>query len=263
MADEEVKPIEEVKPEEPKQEEPAQEELPLAAAEETPKEEPAIEAKAEEPKPEEKPAEEPKPDWKEKELKSKHRQLQEAKRREQELQAKLETQQALLAKFNQSQPDQIQTVPADEVERKANELVAQRQYIENCNKAAQLGEKTYGDWKSAIENLELLGGFDSPTMNGVLATDDPAKVLYELGKQPDHYHRIMALPYERRIIEMNKIAEKAMQAKPVSNAPAPVNPISGKAAPARETLRDEFDDDKWYQIRLAQKRQKWDREHRR
>lgn len=254
MADEEVKPAEEITEEKPL--ETAQEELPLAAAEETPEEKP-VEAAAEEVKPEEKLPEEPKPDWKEKELKAKHRQLQEAKRREAELQAEIDAKNALLSKFNQGTNEQA-TVPVDEVERKAKELVAQQKYIESCNTVAQEGEKTYGEgWKGSLENLELLGGFDTATMNGVLATDAPAKVLFELGKNPEHYHRIMALPLERRIIEMGKLAMQPSNTKPVSNAPAPVNPVGGRAAPAAATLRDDLDDDKWYQIRMAQKRAKW------
>ena len=254
MADEEVKPDEEVPqvPTETVEEVPAeakQEELPLAAE------------AAEEPKPEEPKPEEPKPDWRERELKAKHRQLQEAKRREAELQQQLEAAKALAAKFNQkTEPEFPQVVPVDQVEKRAQELLANQRYVEDCNKTAQKGEQVYGDsWKEAVSNLEMLGGFDQDTMNGVLATDDPAKVLFELGKNPDHYHRIMELPPAKRIIEMGKIAMQQIQPKKVSEAPPPVNPIGGRAAPAKATLTDELDDDKWFQIRRAQRREKWER----
>src|ERR1035437_6069435 len=131
MADEEVKPNEEVHavPIETSEEVPAeakQEELPLDAAEETKTEEPVIEEpKAEEPK-----IEEPKPDWKDKELKAKHRQLQEAKRREADLQRRAEAAEALASKFNQKteQAEYKTTVPIDEVDKRADEKLVQRQY---------------------------------------------------------------------------------------------------------------------------------------
>ena len=255
MADEEVKPNEEVPQVAPETiaEVPAeakQEELPLAASEE----QPAEKVKVEEVK------EEPKPDWKDKELKAKHRQLQESKRREIELQRRAEAAEALAAKFNQKteQTEYQATVPVDEVDKRAKELVAQQRYLEDCNKTAQSGEKIYGEsWKDAVSNLEILGGFDQQTMNGVLATDDPAKVLYELGRNPDNYHRIMELSPEKRIIEMSKLAMQPTTKK-VSEAPAPVSTVGGRAAPAATTLNDNLDDDKWFQIRRAQRRAKWE-----
>ena len=104
----------------------------------------------------------------------------------------------------------------------------------------------------------MLGGFDQDTMNGILASDDPAKALYELGKNPDQYHRIMELPVPRRIIEIGKIAMQAASPKKVSEAPAPVTPVGGRAAPAATTLDDKMDDDKWFQTRRAQRRAKWE-----
>src|SRR5664280_2514513 len=126
MADEEVKLNEEViaVPIETSEEVPAeakQEELPLIPAEETKEE--TIEVKAEEPK-----VEEPKLDWKDKELKAKHRQLQESKRREADLQRRAEAAEALASKFNQKVENlpefQPSVVPADQVEKRAQELLS-------------------------------------------------------------------------------------------------------------------------------------------
>jgi hypothetical protein len=267
MADEEVKPVEEQVTETPPTEETKQEELPLVAATEEVPEEEQIGDKADETlqaiKAAERelgknPTDEPKTDWREKELKAKHRQLKDAERREQEMKAKIDALEALAAKFNQPTSVEPAVVPVDEVDRRAKEILAQQQYVENCNKAAQEGESTYKEgWKAAVENLELLGGFDPATMNGVLATDAPAKVIYELGKNPDNYHRIMQLPLEKRIIEMGKLAMNP-SSKPVSNAPAPVNPVGGRTAPPAQVLRDDMDDDKWYAIRRAQRQKKWE-----
>lgn len=251
MADEEVKPVE---PTVNEPVEPAQEELPLAAEAapeaETKAEETPSEPVAEEPK------EEPKPvDWKDRELKSKHRQLQDAKRVLAEKEARI----AALEALGTAGSEPAKPIAADDVEKRAQELVAQRQYVEDCNKTAQDGETRFKtDWKPAVDNLEMLGGFDMPTMNGVMATDDPAKVLYELGKDPDKYHRIMGLTLEKRIIEMGKLAMQPASPRKVSEAPAPVAPVGGRAAAPPATLNDKMDDDQYFAIRRAQRRAKWE-----
>lgn len=254
-----------------------QEELPLA---DKPADEPVIEAKADETPPEvaaeetpaeakPEPVEERKPDdWMPKELKAKHRQVQDLKRQVAEEKAAREAAEALAAKFNQTPANNVtSSVPVDEVEKRAQQLVQQQRYIEDCNKAAQAGEKSFGaDWKSAIENLELKGGFDEQTMRGILATakkhgsDAPAKVLYELGKDPNRYDALMALPYEERIIEMADLVRTA-PSKPVSNAPAPVSTVGGKATPVGKTLSDGLDDDQWFAIRRAQRLKKFKDSH--
>ena len=250
MADEEVKveekPVEEIK----------QEELPLEAKAEVPAEEVKAEAEAapvEEVKPEPV-SEEPKVDWKDRELRKKHAQIKDRDRLLAEKEAELAALRAIAERTNKDQVPAPQHDIQPDIQREAAKLVAQQKYIEDCNKTAQDGEKKYGGgWKDAVSTLETLGGFDADTMIGVLATDDPAKVFYELGKNPDNYHRIMELPPARRIIEMGKLAMQSTPAKQVSNAPAPVSPVGGKAAPAKETLSDGLDDDKWYAIRQAQR----------
>lgn len=246
MAEEELKTVEEVIEE--TKPEATQEELPLAAA--TEKEPEKVEAAAD--KPAEPVVEPPKEDWKDKELKAKYRKQKELERILAEKEAEIAARDALLAKFNQGKDEPRQTA-SDEIEKKVQERLAAEKYAEQGLKVQEDGEKKFGPaFKEAIGTLEVLGGFDMPTMQGILATDDAAKVLHELGKNPDRYHAIMALPYERRIIEMGKIA-MSPASKPVSNAPAPVNPVGGRAAPARETINDTMDDETWYKLRQQQK----------
>ena len=260
MADEEVvkEPIE-VKPEIPVEipaEPPSEPELPLA---ETPESVPEVVAEPVE-------AEalvETKPDWKDKELKKKHAQIMEARRQLEAKEKEIEGLRSIATKSDGTQPVNA-TLPQNEVEAAAKRLVAQERYIEECNRTAYAGENRYkGEWKEAISNLETLGGFDMDTMNGLLATDDPPKVLYEIGKNPDHYHRIMEMSAPKRILEMGKLAMQPTQAKKVSEAPAPVRPVSGSAAPPPTTLTDNMNDDAWYAARQAQRRAKWEANNRR
>ncbi len=146
-----------------------------------------------------------------------------------------------------------------EVDAAADRKLATQRYNEDCNKAATEGEKAFPDWKDAVSNLETLGGFDMETMNGILASDNPAKALYELGKNPENYHRIMELSPARRIIEIGKIAMAPVQAKKVSDAPPPVNPVGGRAAPVAATeITDKMDDDTAYAILKARRAKRFE-----
>lgn len=257
------------------EEELKQEELPLVdekPAEAVPdKVEETVEVAAEETPAEvkEPEAEPEKPDWRDKELKAKHRQNKDLERRLAEERNAREAAEAINAKFNQGKQEAAPPgyVPATEVSRLAAEERAKEKYIEQCNIAANAGEKTFGaDWKEAIENLELKGGFDEQTMRGILATarrhgtEAPAKILFELGKDPNRYDALMALPYEERIIEMADLVRQPAT-KTVSSAPAPVAAIGGKAAPAGKTLSDGQTDDEWYSVRMGQKRKRWESRH--
>lgn len=242
MADEEiVPPVEEAKA-------PEQPELPLA--EEAAPDAEATPETAEAEPPAEQVVEEAAPDWKDRELGSKHRQIQKLK---DELARERSEKEALKALTDRvagsetpTQPLQ-QTISQSDIDAAADRKIAHDRYVEDCNKTAETGEKAYGtEWRGAVQNLELLGGFDPDTMTGLLATDDPAKVLFELGKNPDNYHRIMQLPSAKRIIEMGKLAMTPVATKKVSEAPAPVNPVGGRAAPAPTTLNDNMSDDEWY-----------------
>lgn len=255
MADEEVKVEDQVT--EQVAEENKEPELPLAAeAKEEPEKVEAAEVKEEEKK------EEPKQDWRDKELKAKYRRQKELERELLEAKNELEAQKVLLSKFNQGKTEEAPN-PDAEIDRRVQERLAQQQYLEKCNAADAKGKEIYKEnWSQAVDNLQLLGGFDNQTMGGILATDDPAKVLFELGKDPDKFHQIMALPFERRIIEMGKIA-MAPAAKPISSAPAPVNPVGGRALPPKTVLRDEMPDEEWYAVRRAQRAEKRKAEARR
>ena len=243
MADEEVK--EEIVAEVPK-EETTQAELPLEE-----KTEEIAEVKAEEVKAEEtETVEEVKPDWKDRELKKKHAQIMEARR-------PLEARDAELAALTAGQT--VPAVPTQEIEAKARELMEQQRYLDSCNSANEMGQKNFkGEWKQSLETLEQLGGFDTATMRGIMATGSPDKALYLLGKDPNEYHRIMDMPFERRIVELTKLVEKPLVApKQVSQAPAPVRTVGGTAAPAKVELNDKMSDEEWYAAAKAARAKKF------
>lgn len=148
------------------------------------------------------------------------------------------------------------------VHNEAARLAALTKYNEDCNVVADTGKKAYGnEWDAAMSNIATLGILDQETMNGVLATDNPAKVLYELGASPEKLQNIMELPPAKRIAEMTKMSI-AKAAKPkISDAPPPIEPVKGRNDGDPNDLTNVKNDDEWFAKRRAQKRAKLEAQH--
>lgn len=211
-------------------------------------------------------------DWRDRQIRRQHARLQEEKRQKEELQAELEATRAMLSRTGGAAPpaggDQPPAAPAGDdqspagvtqeaVRQEAARMRAQEKFNEDSTKADKDGSKRFGaNWTKATDNLRTLGGFDVETMQQVLATDDPAKLLYELGTNPDKYHEIMDLPPYKRFAEMVKLAAapapKPAARKP-SDAPPPVDSLRGQNRGDPNDLRDDLTDDEWYARRQRQK----------
>lgn len=211
-------------------------------------------------------------DWRDREIRRKHAQLKDKDRAIEEMRRENEELRAIAERASRAQPagGEDSPVPAPavraapdadrgaSVREEAARMLAKESYDRDCNAADAAGRKKYGaDWGTAIERLTTLGTIDVETMVGLLATDDPAKVLYELGSNPDEFHRVMELPPAKRLNEMAKIAAKAEPRKGVSNAPAPVDPLAGRGTAINDELDDKLSDEEWYARRVKKKREKW------
>lgn len=207
--------------------------------------------------------------WKDKEIRRKHAQLQTAKRRESELEAENESLRAIAARTPKAdgetgdEPPARQPAPSlsrDEITQEAQRLVAQQNFDTSANNADAAGRTRYkADWDKATDTLKTLGGFDGATMTQILATDDPAQVLYALGSKPEEYQRIMELPEARRQTELVKLGLPVTKktAAP-SSAAAPVEPLNTRPRADGDALDDKLDDDTWYARRARQKKANWD-----
>lgn len=190
-------------------------------------------------------------DWKDKELKRKHAQIKE---RDRQLAEQAERIRALeeLAQSGGASTEEPRTTPTQnmtqaQIQASAKQLRDQERYQEDLAKINTAGETAYkADWGKSLENLATLGTVEMPTMQSILATDDPAKVLYELGKNPSEYQRIMELPPARQANEFAKLALKAAPRKTVSAAPEPVETIRQRSTPSDAMPPDNVSDDEWY-----------------
>lgn len=215
--------------------------------------------------------ESPKPDdgWKDKELKKKHAQIKERDRQLAESAQRIKDLEELAAKATQrtettEQPTErvAPVIPAKTddaaIKAAAEQLRNQERFNEACVAAEVKGKEVYKEeFEKAVETIQTLGGFDADTMVGILATDDPSKVLYELGKNPNEYHRIMELTPAKRIAEMTKMAMAVTPKPKLSEAPAPVEQVGGRGGGAPSELRDDLSDEEWNAIRDRQEKERW------
>lgn len=225
-----------------------QPETPEAPAEEKP-----VEAKAEE-----KPVEQSKPKNSTKPFQARIDELTGNWRRtERELEAARAELEAV--RKGQQQPAEQQAdegrspdvVPANMVEKLADQLAdqkaAQRQFDNDCNLAFVKGKAAHPeDFEDAIRSFAALGGTQREVLEDVLATDNPADVLYELGKDADEAARVLALPPKRRLAEMIKMANKPAAKPAVSRAAAPIKPVGGTNAKDFDFADDKADDADWF-----------------
>lgn len=240
-------------------------ELPLETPQEQPAAEaPAAEAAATEAAPVEAPAESApeaaaaeaeQQDWRDKELRKKHAQLKERDRELERIRKENEDLRVLAQRPKPAAGEEPvvdlprTTAPAmtqDQVKEAARQLREQERYQENLVSINSTGEKNYGkDWAKALDNLATLGTVEPRTMQAIIGTDDPAKVLYELGKNPAEYQRIMELPEHRQHTEFVKLSLKQAPKAVVSAAPEPVETVRGRVTPSAMP-QDSDDDDTWY-----------------
>lgn len=163
----------------------------------------------------------------------------------------------LLEQISKSSPSPspaptTQQMTDEEIERraqvKAQEMAAAARFNDACNTIVSEGKKEYKDWDEVVRNLGLVGavGKDaSPEfLENAIELKDPHKILHHLGKNLEEAERITKMSPKRMAMELARIEAQlnapavAPAPAPVSQAPAPVIPVGGKAAPGPKSLDD-------------------------
>jgi hypothetical protein len=220
------------------------------------------------------------PDWAEKKLAESSFEAREAKRRAKELEDKVAAYEAVekaraaappapnaaddaAARANapdggyksQAEFDAAVAAEAGRREAAARAQQAAEAFDAKCNAAYAKGKETFADdFDGAVKNLQSVGAMQREVLDLVLETEDPAKVLYELGSDPDKAAALIAMPPAKRALEIARIAVvPPPKSKPanLSNAPRPVTPVDGSARVSSEPS-DEDDDETFFRKREAQ-----------
>ena len=151
----------------------------------------------------------------------------------------------------QVQPLQPQNAQGD-VETRAQQLVAEREFNDACNDVYDKGMTAYPDFQDAINTYGMLGGLKRELIEASLATDNPAKVLYELAKDPDQAEKIMAMTPAKMGVAIAKLERAPAKVASVSKAPAPIKPIEGstkaEADPSKMSMTEWV---KWREKQIA------------
>lgn len=145
------------------------------------------------------------------------------------------------------------------VAAEASRRAAVTAFNNRCNAVEEKGSKSFGTaWSAAKEALSLLddeGTIPSDLLLPALETENPHRVLLALGQDPDLAARLLAMNPMRRAIEIARMDLPAAPTPPRrSNAPPPVDPIRGRAAPAASSAlpSDKDSDAEWLKKRNAQ-----------
>lgn len=215
---------------------------------------------------EEEPAKQP--SWAKKRIDALTREKWDAKREAAELRRQHEETQARLRALedtlNARQTTQADGTPTpltqSDVERlaeaKASQKAAEIEFNTACNTIFNDGVRQFGDFEATLGNFKDVGGLTIPVVQAALATDDPAKALYELAKDRDLADRVLKLSPVKMAAELAKLALKQPKAKPTSAAPAPIQPVRGTATPVAKDPEKMTAGEwmKWREEQLAAKR---------
>lgn len=133
---------------------------------------------------------------------------------------------------------------------------SQADFDAKCNTAYTKGKEAFkDDFDTAINNLRSVGAMQQDVLDLVLETDDPAKVLYELGSDPDQAAALVSMTPAKRAIEVARlalpVAPKKGEPVKLSNAPRPITPVDGSAR-VTATPSDNDDDDTFFRKRAAE-----------
>lgn len=191
--------------------------------------------------------------WFQKRINEQTRKYYEAERKAQELQQRL-------AQYEQQQyqaPDEQQEQYRQPVnldvlaEQKAAQMLAERSFNDSCNKVYETGAKELPNFDAAVSNLQLVG-VTREFLEATTASDAGHKILHHLGQLDNlaEAERILKLPPVQMGRELARLEMKLSQpvTKPVSKAPAPINPI-GSGGVAESGLRDDLPIDEWMRRR--------------
>jgi hypothetical protein len=139
------------------------------------------------------------------------------------------------------------------VKAEAVRVATQQRAVETwnakCNDVEDKGSKAFGTkWAEAKANLAILddeGRIPMDLLSTALETDNPAQVLFELGADLDKATELMAMTPLKRAIAMDRLAQKKPPERQRSQAPAPIDPITGRGG-GNDSPTDRDSDAEWH-----------------
>ena len=147
------------------------------------------------------------------------------------------------------------------IEQRTKEQAAKAQssqelaaFVERANKVrsafAQEAE-AYEDFEDVVTAPGV--AFTNTMIDAVIGTAKPAAVAYYIGQHPAVSRSIAALPRDKQVLEVQKIADMLTKPPAPSKAPEPIKPNAGSTAavePTLEATANNYQD--WLKVRRRQ-----------
>lgn len=112
-------------------------------------------------------------------------------------------------------------------DRMAEEKARVKAFNRACDDVAERGKDEFDDFDKKLRTFQMLGGLPTPLLETITEMPNAHKVLYHLGSDPDLAERVVKMSPVRQAMELARIEGGISKPapRPVSQAPAPVQPI--------------------------------------
>lgn len=197
------------------------------------------------------------------ELQRQQRRIDRLTRNKYQSQAQIQQLQAELARHQGGADDQQAAADQSthtDLRQQAKEVIEQERFNARCDDLVRNAEVQYTDFRGKISELaQELPLFDPQgrpvqILHTILDADDPAAILYHLGSNPDEAAELAEMTPHQQMRHLIKIEQSlsdkpntqpgqpaAKEAKPVTKAPAPIEPnrsASGQFSKPAEAMTD-------------------------
>lgn len=125
-----------------------------------------------------------------------------------------------------------------EVERRAAELRVQDEFNRQCNEVATAGRTAFPDFEDRVRVLQSLvtpgdsgeAAAYTELLSAAIETGEGAKLLHELGGDPDEAERLLRLSPRRMAVELTRKAAVLAAAAPtnITQAPKPITAVNNR-----------------------------------
>lgn len=160
---------------------------------------------------------------------------------------------------SQEEFEQAVAFRSEQDQRARQEAARVEQFNAACNKTFESGKAKYADFEDALVHLGNTGALTPEVLSAIMETDEPDRILYDLGRDPEEAERVLKLPFAKLAVEMGKrSATKTVRATSLSKAPAPITPLSGSVR-ASVDPRDDDDDRTYIAKRIEQRKVRFGR----
>jgi hypothetical protein len=180
----------------------------------------------------------PKTDWKDRQLAKKNQRIA-------ELQAELEKHRAAPGEPAAGATPPTGTSP-DEIEKRAAQLVAAREYDSKIEKTLAVGKSEWEDFQTKILDMHkvLVSPGDSKAqesynrvVGAILDLESPHEILYSLAKDPEKAERLLELSPVKLGMELGKLTQRVEGDDPALLAPPkPITPVAKARASAGDMI---------------------------